>query len=117
MASGLTISDMMSSGEVAAIRIEGRLDARSAQVLMEHCRGLVEKGHRHLLINLSGVSFVASSGIGTLLALTEGLKEKGGSLHLIEPSEAVRSVVKLLNLCQFLAINSSEDEALAAIGA
>lgn len=117
MASNLTITDVMSSGAVAAIRIAGRLDARSAQELMRHCQKLLEGGSRHLLINLSGITFVASSGIGTVLALTEDLKERGGSLKLIEPSQAFASVVKILNLGQFLSIHSSEDGAMAAIGA
>jgi stage II sporulation protein AA (anti-sigma F factor antagonist) len=117
MSSELTITDVMSSDKVAAIRIAGRLDARSTQKLIKHCEGLRAKGHSHILVNLSEVSFIASSGIGTLLALTEDLKEIGGSLHLVEPSHAVESVVKLLNLNQFLSIDDSEDEALAAIGA
>jgi anti-anti-sigma factor len=117
MPDDMSITDVMSSGKVAVIRIAGRLDARTTQNLMKHCSDLRSKGFHHLLINLSDISFIASSGIGTFLALTEDLKEIGGSLHLIELSPAVESVVKLLNLGQFLAIETSQDEAIAAIGA
>jgi len=53
---------------------------------------------------MSDVTFVASGGLGTLLALTEEFGEAGGCLYLAPVSDAVSSVVKLLNLDQFLAI-------------
>jgi len=114
MSSEFAISDAQTDSHVALIRIAGRLDAKSAHRLFSHCREKIQGGHRHLIINLSQVSFVASSGIGTLLALTEELKQVGGSLRLVELSEPVESVVRLLNLVQFLSIDASEDKALEA---
>lgn len=114
MSSEFTISDAQTDSQVALMRIAGRLDAKSAHRLFSHCREKLQGGHRRLIINLSQVTFVASSGIGTLLALTEELKQVGGSLRLVELSEPVESVVRLLNLAQFLSIDASEDEALEA---
>lgn len=104
-------------GAAQLLRVSGRLDARTAQELMSACRKARESGCRRVLADLSGVTFVASSGIGTLLALTEEFREAGGGIHLVAPSEAVRSVVGLLNLGQFLSIAETEDEALQAMGA
>jgi anti-anti-sigma factor len=101
----------------AILRVTGRLDARNAQTLLRTCRVHEEKGDRNLVINLAEVTFVASSGVGTLLALTEELADAGGSVHLVALSDPVKSVIELLNLTQFLNLGASEDEALEAIGA
>ena len=62
---------------IAVVRVAGRLEARAAQELRRRCSDLRDSGRTKILINLSGISFVASSGIGTLLALTEESKESG----------------------------------------
>ena len=101
----------------ALLRVTGRLDAKNAQTLFRKCREALEGGRTRVILNLAEVTFVASSGVGTLLALTEEFKDAGGDIHLVTPSTAVKSVIDLLNLTQFLTIGSSEAEVLQAIGA
>lgn len=104
--------------DIASVaRVTGRLDAKNAQELMRHAREALERGKKRLVINLAQVSFVASSGVGTLLALTEEFQDAGGTVHLVALSEAVRSVIELLNLTQFLNIGENEQEVLQALGA
>jgi len=98
-------------------RVTGRLDAKNAQELLRKAKDARERGKKRLIINLAQVSFVASSGIGALLALTEEFQDLGGAVHLVALSEAVSSVVELLNLTQFLRIGENEREVLQALGA
>jgi anti-sigma B factor antagonist len=102
---------------IAILRLSGRLDARNAQFLLQRCQELRDDERNQIIVNLSEVTFVASSGVGSLLALTETLGDIGGRLVLVEISDPVTSVVELLNLTQFLNIASSEAEALQTIGA
>jgi anti-anti-sigma factor len=117
MAEEFAIKESSGNVNTAVLRVEGRLDARNSQTLFFHCKRVLSGGRRHILINLSRVSFVASSGIGTLLALTEEFHDAGGGIHLVELSDAVRSVVDLLNLTQFLSIGRSEADMMATIEA
>ncbi len=103
------------SGEIALVRVTGRLEAKCAAELMERCRTVFTQGHKYLVLNLANVDFIASSGIGTILALREEVLEGDGAVRLAEPSPAVQAVIKLLNLAQFLSIDASEAEALDAI--
>lgn len=103
--------------DVGVFRVSGRLDAKSAKDLMDACQQAKSSGRSRVVINLAGVVFVASSGIGTLLALTDEFREAGGGVHLVSLSDSVRSVVDLLNLGQFLNVAPSEADALGAIGA
>jgi anti-anti-sigma factor len=104
-------------GASVVFRVHGRLDAKNAETLRRGCQLAIDEGHVNLVLNLSNVVFVASSGIGSLLALTETCRDAGGSLWLAPLSNAVASVIDLLNLRQFLSIEASEGTALAAVDA
>jgi anti-sigma B factor antagonist len=114
MHEGLEISNGTTRGRTISLRVSGRLDSRSTSQLLQRCTA-VRDARRNLVLNLSGVSFIASSGIGALLALVQQFGEAGASVRLAALSEAVESVIRLLNLDQFLTIDSTEDEALAAL--
>ena len=98
------------------LRVRGRLDARSAPHLQE-VASRVRMRQLHLILDLSGVTFMASSGLGSLLSLAEEFRQSEFRLRLASPSTAVTSVIQLLNLQTFLAIDASEEEALHALEA
>ncbi len=111
------IVESTTDGGAHILRVSGRLDASNAYRLVQQCQRVLEQGGLNCVVNLEQVSFVASSGIGSLLALTETFRDAGGSLRLAPISEAVRSVVGLLNLTQYLQIEDTEESAIQAIGA
>ncbi|MFI5372963.1 MAG: STAS domain-containing protein, partial [Candidatus Eisenbacteria bacterium] len=77
------------------LRIRGELDARNAQDMVEESKRVLVAGE-NLVLNLSGVSFIASSGIGALLALVEEFRRGPGTLRLAAISPPVDAVVRLL---------------------
>jgi anti-anti-sigma factor len=91
------------------LRVCGVLDARAAPALLAEGRKVTEQEYL-LVLNLAGVTFVSSSGVGSVLALVE--EAPAGSVRLAELSDAVRSVITLLNLDPFLAIHLSEADAI-----
>ncbi len=98
------------------LRVVGRLDSASADRLARRCAEVKGAG-RHLVLNLEQVSFIASSGIGALLAIAEQFRESGAELRLVALAPSVDSVIRLLNLDQFLNIQASEDDALGTLKA
>jgi anti-sigma B factor antagonist len=103
-------------GRTVLLRVRGRLDAKSATQLLHRCAAVRNAGN-NLVLNLSEVSFIASSGIGALLALVEQFRESRAGVRFAALSAAVDSVIKLLNLDQFLVIDATEDAALSALDA
>jgi anti-anti-sigma factor len=97
-------------GALTLIRLNGRLDGKAAQALQTNCEELRNQGFRHLALDLSLVTFLASSGLGVFLAQTEEFKEGGGSLHLVAVSSVVAAVINLLNVDRFLSMASSVEE-------
>lgn len=96
--------------------LRGRFDARASSSLIERCTAIREAG-RHLILNLNDVGFVASSGLGALLVLTEEFQEHGTSLRLTCVSDTVRDAIALLNLDAYLVLHESDDDAVKALAA
>jgi anti-sigma B factor antagonist len=115
MHESLEVSKAPGSGRAAVLRVTGRLDARTASQLIQKCTAVHAEGP--LVLNLSGVTFIASSGVGALLALTEHSRGQSTPLVFAAVSPAVDSVLTLLNLNRFLAIYPSEEEAVRALEA
>jgi anti-sigma B factor antagonist len=112
MSDQITMSEPEDFGTALAFGIRGRLEASGAWQLYQRCRELREDGRSHLILLLDGVTFMASSGVGTLLQLAEEFKKAGGRIVYAKPSEAVTRVVDLLNLEEYLDIQETLDDAL-----
>jgi stage II sporulation protein AA (anti-sigma F factor antagonist) len=104
------------SDKVVVLRVSGNLDSTTSTELARHCAELA-RPDRSLVLNLQAVGFIASSGVGALLATAERLLESGGSLHLVALSPPVESVIHLLNLESFLQIHDTEDDAVETLKA
>jgi len=116
MSDDLVISSVGNGGRTAVLRLKGRLDVKTSPILLQKAAEVQANG-QNLVLNLSEVSFMGSSGIGALLVLVEQFQEQAGVVRLASPSPSVASVIKLLNLDRFLAVDPSEEKALAEIGA
>jgi len=104
-------------GPVMMLRLTGRLDGKAAQDLQQRCAEIRDQGFVLVALDLSQVSFLASSGLGVFLAETEAFKEVDGALHLVATSPVVEAVIKLLNVDRFLSMVPSVDALLASISA
>jgi anti-anti-sigma factor len=103
------------SARAAVVRVRGRVDARTATRLMEESLAARGAG-QGLVLNLSGVTFLSSAGVGALMVLAEKLGQEGGGLRISPASQPVAAVLGLLNLDQFLTLDASEDDGIAALG-
>lgn len=72
----------------------------------------VDEGPSNLILDLSGIDFVDSSGLGAMVQLVKKAKEAQGTVQVIA-NPRVMQTVKLVRLEKFLSIRSSVDEAIA----
>jgi len=80
------------------------LSATAATELRDDVRAALEPSHQTLEVNLSRTVFVDSSGLGVLIALHKLMSQRGGRLHLVNPSHGVQQVLELTRLHQVLEI-------------
>ena len=93
-------------------RLTGLLDAFSEPTFRKVLGNYVTQGPSHIILDLSGIDFVDSSGLGALVQLVKKAKDSQGSLQLIA-NPRVMQTVKLVRLEKFLSIQPSVDEAIA----
>ena len=99
----------------AVLTLAGSLDASGTPKLTEQCEALVSRGVSRLIIHLAQINFISSSGIGTLLMLSEDLEEDGGAVVLVELSPEVESVFTILDLEEVLTVAASVGEAMTRL--
>lgn len=100
---------------VQVLHLSGRLDADGSQMLLKSAMDLKSQGHKNVIIHLGDLEFVASSGLGTFLLLTEEFVDVGGVISLVAPSADVRQVISLMNIDQFLNIVDTVEEAVGIV--
>ncbi|MGQ9919937.1 MAG: STAS domain-containing protein [Desulfobacca sp.] len=94
--------------------LERRLDADSSRYFKEKMADIIKQGEGRILLNLSEVQFIDSSGLGALLSLLRQLGEQG-NLVLCGIAENVMNLFRLTRLNRVFQIYPDEAQALAAI--
>jgi anti-anti-sigma factor len=82
--------------------IEGRLDGSWADSLDAELAEIVREGHHHLRLDLSGVRFISSAGIGILVKSYNRLSAIKGRLVIAAASTQVRTVLEITRLADLL---------------
>lgn len=98
------------SGAVV-LRPEGRLNMVVAPELREQLHALVQAGNTRLVVDLSGVDSIDSSGLGALISGLKVARQSGGDLRIASPGEQATAVLELTNLNRVLKSYESADSA------
>ncbi|NJP09761.1 MAG: STAS domain-containing protein [Leptolyngbyaceae cyanobacterium RU_5_1] len=92
-------------------RLTGLLDAFSEPAFRKVLTKCVEEGPRHLILDLSKIDFVDSSGLGALVQLVKKAQSAEGSMQVVS-NPRVTQTVKLVRLEQFLSLQPSVETAI-----
>ena len=111
---GLQIS-IRESGDVTVVDLRGRstIDGES-ELLSNRLRKLIANGVRRVLLNLTDLTQVDSSGVGVIIDTYVSLKDQGGDLKLLCPRGRVREVLRVLRLLEIIPCFENETKALAS---
>jgi anti-sigma B factor antagonist len=90
--------------EEAVISLIGELDFHTAPQLREEMLKLLNQGISRLVVDLSRLEFVDSSGLGVLVAGLKRMRERGGSLTLRSPSANTSQVLSASGLNKLLTV-------------
>ncbi len=92
-------------------RLTGLLDAFSEPTFRKVMTKCVEEGPKYLILDLSKIDFVDSSGLGALVQLAKKAQSVDGSIQIVT-NPRVTQTVKLVRLEQFLALQPSVEVAI-----
>ena len=68
------------------------------------------------IIDISGLRYINSSGIGVLITILTKFRNKGGEVYLMKPSESVKKLLVITKLNAIFQVVQSEDEVLSLSG-
>jgi anti-sigma B factor antagonist len=86
------------------IALAGELDPHTAPLFQAAVDGVVTSASTDLVLDLSGLGFVDSSGLRVLIRAQQQLAEQGGTLTLRAPSPTVRRLLEITGLIDHIAI-------------
>ncbi|HEU5181875.1 MAG TPA: STAS domain-containing protein [Candidatus Polarisedimenticolia bacterium] len=102
------------AGKVAVVDLSGKITIGEGDVVLrEEVNKLLEGDVKSILLNLNGVTYMDSAGIGELVACYKRAAETGAKLKLLNPSGRVSDLLSLTKLQQVFDIYNEEKEALA----
>ncbi|QDZ41255.1 STAS domain-containing protein [Euhalothece natronophila Z-M001] len=95
-------------------RLTGLLDAFSEPTFAKVLGKCIEDGPKNIILVLSQIDFVDSSGLGALVQLVKKAQNEGGTLQIVTNAR-VTQTVKLVRLENFLSLKPSLEDALASL--
>ena len=102
-------------GNVTVLDVKGRIRITGrTRGLHKLIRSLVEEGKTRILLNLSQVTRIDSSGLDELVASCVTVNNKGGEIKLLHLTEQMREVISTANLSAIFDIYNNEYDAIAS---
>ncbi|MGA7616552.1 MAG: STAS domain-containing protein [Thermoanaerobaculia bacterium] len=100
-------------GDVAIIDYSGSLVVGVSEgVISSMVEKAIAAGHTNLLINLAGVDYVDSNGLGDLVQSYKIAQREGAKVKLLRPQERVRKSLRLTMLLPLFEVHEDEDQAV-----
>ena len=104
--------DVKTVGSHSVVDVKGEIDVYTAPKLREKLIELVSQGSYDVVVNLEGVDFLDSTGLGVLVGALKRVKAHDGSLALVCTQDKILKIFKITGLTKVFPIHSSVDEAI-----
>ncbi len=100
---------------VTVIELQGNLmGGPDASSLNGKLHDLISQGKKRIIIDMGGVEFMNSSGLGLLIGGVTTMKTAGGGLKLAHVSEKIRELIRITKLTTLFEMYPTVDEAFAS---
>lgn len=100
---------------VPILAVSGEVDVYSAPALKDKITELIESGQRTLIVDLSSVAFLDSTGLGALVEARAATTEAGGAMPLVCGQERILKLFTITGLDGVFSIHPDVDDALAEL--
>ena len=99
-------------GDVSVVSARGEVDVFSAPDLDTELDALIAAGSARLVVDLSDVAFLDSTGLGVLVKALKHAREAGGWLHLVVTSDRIRKIFEITGLDASIPIFDTAQDAI-----
>lgn len=105
------------AGAVTIVDIAGQLTSFAAGALRNTIAGLLQQGDKKILLNLSGLEYLDSSGIGDLVRNYLSVIKAGGEMRIVGLKPKIEEILKITQLYQVFPEFQDEQSALRSFAA
>jgi anti-sigma B factor antagonist len=98
----------------AEVTVAGEIDFATHETLLNTLMEEIEHGHRRIVLDMSGVTFCDSTGLGVLIRVQQRAVAAGGWLRVAGASETVRRALEITNLDRLIPAYRTVAEAATA---
>jgi anti-anti-sigma factor len=110
----MDISEIKHSDAVV-LALSGKLDATTAKPFEEKIIGVINSGTQRLVVDLSQLEYVSSSGLRVFLLAAKRLQPTNGKMALCGLQDHIRQLFDLAGFSSILSIYGSRDEAMKSL--
>lgn len=97
--------------------LRGYIDAHTVIEFEKAIHTAIDAGLKHIILDISGLSYISSAGIGAMMGLARKLAQSGGELVLMTPSPKVFAILDGLGFTRIFKIADDEATAIEMIRA
>jgi anti-sigma B factor antagonist len=100
---------------VVLIALSGEVDVYTSPRLKQEMVDQLSRGTRHLVLDLNGVEYLDSTGLGVLIGGLKRARERSGDLRLVCDNMRILRIFEITGLTKIFDIYPSEKEALQGL--
>ena len=105
-------------GNVAIVDLNGRITlGESTGILRDELRSLLSQGSKHIVLNMAGVTYVDSAGLGELVGAYTTATNQGGAVKLLHMQGKLRDLMQITKLHTIFASFEDEKKAVDSFAA
>ena len=105
-------------GDVVVLDLKGRITlGEGDQLLKDKVNSLVNQGRKRMVLNLAGVPYIDSAGLGEIVGSYTTVSRQGGRLKLLNLTKKITDLLAITKLLTVFETFESEDEAVRSFSA
>lgn len=110
----IKITNLERNPTIKLVKFDGVLDLLASKDVNRQLLPVIEEGSPFLVVDLSKLEYINSSGIYSLMECYAKTKEKGGYLKLFSPNGRVKEILELVGITKVIPLFETLEQALIA---
>jgi anti-sigma B factor antagonist len=104
-------------GEIIIMDFSGQITlGEGTKEVRDAVRTILEQGGNKIILNLGGVNYIDSSGVGEMVSTFASVTNKGGQLRLVNLTKRIKEMLTITKLLTVFQSFEDEQEAIASFG-
>ena len=107
-------TDIKQENDITTISVKGSVDALTAAELTKTISNQIDDDHANLVIDLTGLDFMSSAGLRSLLGAVKESRSHGGDLRIVSTNLGIDKVLKMSGFHNIAKVFTSQADAVSS---